>query len=59
MVQNQGAAGNLTKKWDKTGVIIESKGYNKYTIRQTWKKVQALQACLRNHMDLSEEPFEE
>lgn len=33
MVQNQLSAGNLAKKWDRTGVVVECPGYDKYTIR--------------------------
>ena len=33
MVQNQRSAGNLAKKWDRTGVVVECPGYDKYTIR--------------------------
>ena len=32
-VQNQRSAGNLAKKWDRTGVVVECPGYDKYTIR--------------------------
>ena len=32
-VQNQRSAGNLAKKWDRTGVVVDCPGYDKYTIR--------------------------
>ena len=32
-IQNQRAAGNLAKRWDKTGTVIECKGYDKYAIK--------------------------
>ena len=30
-IQNQRAAGNLAKRWDKTGVVLEDMGSNKYS----------------------------
>ena len=33
MVQNQRSPGNQAKKWDRTGVVVECPGYDKYTIR--------------------------
>ena len=33
MVQNQRSPGSLAKKWDRTGVVVECPGYDKYTIR--------------------------
>ena len=33
MVQNQRSAEYLAKKWDRTGVVVECPGYDKYTIR--------------------------
>ena len=33
MIQNQHGAGKIAKKWDKTGLILEDMGYNKYRIK--------------------------
>ena len=33
LIQNQRAAGNLAKRWDKTGIVVECKGNDKYSIR--------------------------
>ena len=33
MIQNQHGAGKVSKKWDKTGVILENLGYNKYRVK--------------------------
>ena len=33
LVQNQHGAGKISKKWDRTGQVIEDLGYNKYRIR--------------------------
>ena len=32
-IQNQKAAGNLAKRWDKTGVVLEDLGFDKYSVR--------------------------
>ena len=31
--QNQNGAGKLSKRWDKTGVVTESRGHDKYSVR--------------------------
>ena len=33
MLQNQHGAGKIAKKWDKTGLVLEDLGYNKYRIK--------------------------
>ena len=33
LIQNQRAAGNLAKRWDKTGIVVECKGNDKYSVR--------------------------
>ena len=33
MIQNQHGAGKIAKKWDKTGLVLENMGYNKYCIK--------------------------
>ena len=33
MIQNQHGAGKIAKKWDKTGLVLENLGYNKYRIK--------------------------
>ena len=33
MIQNQHGAGKIAKKWDKTGLILEDMGYNKYRVK--------------------------
>lgn len=33
ILQNQHGAGKIAKKWDRTGLIIDDLGYNKYRIR--------------------------
>ena len=33
MIQNQHGAGKIAKKWDKTGLVLEDLGYNKYRIK--------------------------
>ena len=33
MVQNQYGAGKISKKWDKSGLVVEDLGFNKYRIR--------------------------
>ena len=30
MIQNQHGAGKIAKKWDKTGIVIEDLGFDKY-----------------------------
>ena len=32
-IQNRKAAGNLAKRWDKTGVVLEDLGYDKYSVK--------------------------
>ena len=32
-IQNQKAAGNLAKRWDKTEVVLENLGYDKYSVK--------------------------
>ena len=32
-IQNQRAAGNLAKRWDKTEVVLEDMGFDKYMIK--------------------------
>ena len=32
-IQNQHGAGKIAKRWDRTGVVIEDLGYNKYRVR--------------------------
>ena len=32
-IQKQKAAGTLAKRWDKTGVILEIMGFNRYTVK--------------------------
>ena len=32
-IQNQRGAGKIAKRWDRTGVVIEDLGYNKYRVR--------------------------
>ena len=32
-IQNQRAAGNLAKRWDKTGVVLEDLGFDKYSVK--------------------------
>ena len=33
MIQNQHGAGKIAKKWDRTGLILENLGYNKYRVK--------------------------
>ena len=33
MIQNQHGAGKIARKWDKTGLVLEDMGYNKYRIK--------------------------
>ena len=33
MVQNQRGAGKQAKKWDRTGIVVDCPGYDKYSIR--------------------------
>ena len=33
MIQNQHGAGKIAKKWDKTGIVIEDLGFNKYRVK--------------------------
>ena len=33
MIQNQHGAGKIAKKWEKTGLVLENLGYNKYRIK--------------------------
>ena len=33
MIQNQHGAGKIAKKWDKTGLVLENLGYNKYRVK--------------------------
>ena len=33
IIQNQHGAGKISKKWDRTGLILEDMGYNKYRIK--------------------------
>ena len=33
MIQNQHGAGKVSKRWDKTGLVLENLGYNKYRIK--------------------------
>ena len=33
MIQNQHGAGKIAKRWDRTGLIVEDLGYNKYRIK--------------------------
>ena len=33
IIQNQHGAGKTSKKWDRTGLIIDDLGYNKYRVR--------------------------
>ena len=33
MLQNQHGAGKIAKKWDKTGLVLEDLGHNKYRIK--------------------------
>ena len=33
MLQNQHGAGKIAKKWDRTGLVLENLGYNKYRIK--------------------------
>ena len=33
MIQNQHGAGKIAKRWDKTGLVLENMGYNKYRIK--------------------------
>ena len=33
MIQNQHGAGKIAKKWDKTGLVLENLGFNKYRIK--------------------------
>ena len=32
-IQNQRAAGNLTKRWDKDGVLLEDLDFNKHSVK--------------------------
>ena len=32
-IQNQKAAGNMAKRWDKTGVVLEVLGFDKYSVK--------------------------
>ena len=32
-MQNQRGVGKSAKKWDRTGTIVEDKGYDKYSVR--------------------------
>ena len=32
-IQNRRAAGNLAKRWDKTGVVLEDLGFDKYSVK--------------------------
>ena len=32
-IQNQKAAGKLAKRWDKTGVVLEDHGFDKYSVK--------------------------
>ena len=55
MVQNQRSPGNLAKKWDRTGVVVECPGYDKYTIKMdgscnvTDRKRKYLRAITPDH----------
>ena len=33
MIQNQHGAGKIAKKWDRSGIILEDLGYNKYRVK--------------------------
>ena len=33
MIQNQHGAGKIARKWDKTGLVLEDMGFNKYRIK--------------------------
>ena len=33
IIQNQHGAGKVSKKWDKTGLVLENLGYNKYRVK--------------------------
>ena len=33
MIQNQQGVGKIAKRWDKTGLVLEDLGYNKYRIK--------------------------
>ena len=33
LIQNQSGAGKAAKRWDRTGTVIEDKGYDKYSIK--------------------------
>ena len=33
MIQNQRAPGNQARKWDRTGVMVDCPGYDKYSMR--------------------------
>ena len=33
MIQNQHGAGKIAKKWDKTGIVIEDLGFDKYRVK--------------------------
>ena len=33
MIQNQHGAGKIAKRWDKTGLVLENMGYNKYRVK--------------------------
>ena len=33
LIQNQYGAGKLAKKWDKSGLVLEDLGYNKYRVK--------------------------
>ena len=32
-IQNQGAARNLAKRWDKTGIIVDNQEHDKYLVK--------------------------
>ena len=33
MIQNQHGAGKISKRWDRTGLVLENMGYNKYRVK--------------------------
>ena len=49
-IQNQRAAGNLAKRWDKTGVVLENMGFDKYAIKVdgSWRVTKRNRRYLRN-----------
>ena len=58
-IQNQRAAGNLAKRWDKTEVVLKDMGFDKYMIKVdgSGKVTHRNRRYLRNFKPAAESPL--